>query len=104
MYKIGVIGPMERVMCFMAAGFTVYAASTPEEGSKMLSAAQKDGCAVIYIVPELAEDISEDIKKLASLPTPAVIPLPIKGGGYGIQQLRSAVERAVGADIIFNQK
>lgn len=104
MYKIGVVGQRDRVMCFMAAGFSVYSAENAGEASKMLTAAKNDGCAVIYIVPDLAGEIAEDIKKYAGAPIPAVIPLPEAGGGYGITQLKGAVERAVGADIIFNEK
>ena len=104
MYKIGVVGAQDRVMCFMAAGFSVYPANDAENAAKMLTAAKNDGCAVIYIVPELAELVADEIKKYAGLTVPAVIPLPEAGGGYGITQMKGAVERAVGADIIFNQK
>ncbi len=103
MYKIGVIGQRDRVMCFMAAGFSVYSAENAEEAAKMLTTAKNDACAVIYIVPDLAGEIAEEIKKYASSTVPAVIPLPEAGGGYGISQLKGAVERAVGTDIIFNQ-
>ena len=104
MYKIGVIGERDRVMCFMAAGFSVYEADSAETAAEKLKAATNDGCAVIFITPDLAELIAGDIKKLSSQTLPAVIPLPEEGGGYGITQLKGAVERAVGADIIFNQK
>lgn len=104
MYKIGVIGEEKKVMCFMAAGFCVYAANTPEEGAKMLKKAKSEYCAVIYITPELCPGMAEDIKKYADSTLPAIIPLPEKGGGYGITQLSGAVERAVGADIIFKEQ
>lgn len=104
MYKIGVVGQRDRVMCFMAAGFSVYPAEDAAEAAKALTSAAGDGCAIIYIVPDLAGEISEEIKKYAGSPVPAVIPLPEAGGGYGITQLKGAVERAVGADIIFNQQ
>ena len=68
MYKIGVVGQRDRVMCFMAAGFSVYSAENAGEASKMLTAAKNDGCAVIYIVPDLAGEIAEDIKKYAGVP------------------------------------
>ena len=100
MYKIGIVGPRERVMCFMAAGFTVYEAGDAESAAKSLRRAADDGCAVIYVVPSLATEIAGD----ANRPIPAVIPLPEAGGGCGITQMRSAVERAVGADIIFKEK
>lgn len=103
MYKIGVIGPADRVMCFKAAGFEIYDARTAEEAEAALKTARKADCAIIYIVPDLAEQIAESIKRLAKDTLPAVIPLPEAGGGYGITQLKGAVERAVGADIIFKE-
>lgn len=103
MYKIGVVGQRDRVMCFMAAGFSVYSAEDELDAAKMLKAAKDDGCAVIFIVPDLAEKIADDIKKYSEQTVPAVIPLPEAGGGYGITQMKNAVERAVGADIIFGQ-
>ncbi|MBE6713923.1 MAG: V-type ATP synthase subunit F [Ruminococcaceae bacterium] len=104
MYKIGVIGDAKKVLCFMAAGFCVYEAKDPTEGARMLKKAKNDGCAVIYVYPDLAAEMAEDIKKYADSTIPAIIPLPQKGGGYGITQLRGAVERAVGADIIFKEQ
>lgn len=104
MYKIGVIGQRERVSCFMAAGFSVYEAFDNETAAAALKKAKGDECAVIYIVPELCEGIADDINRLCGEALPAVIPLPEAGGGYGIKQMSRAVERAVGADIIFNER
>lgn len=104
MYKIGVIGQRERVACFMAAGFSVFEAWDAPSASAALKASRADGCAVIYIVPELGEAIAEDIDRLAGEILPAVIPLPEAGGGLGIRQMSRAVERAVGADIIFKER
>lgn len=103
MYKIGVVGRREKVACFMAAGFAVYEA-TGEDASAALKAAKNDRCAIIYIEPDLVEAVLDDIEKLSNQVIPAVIPLPEAGGGYGMAQLKSAVERAVGADIIFNKE
>ena len=104
MSKIGVVGAADKVMCFMAAGFSVYDAGDAKQAAAGLRRAKNDGCAVIFITPELAEDISGEIEKYTGAAVPAVIPLPEAGGGYGITQLRHAAERAVGADIIFNGK
>ncbi len=104
MYKIGVIGQRERVSCFMAAGFSVYVASGPDEAAAALKKAKSEDCAVIYIVPELCNGIENDIDKLSGEVLPAVIPLPEAGGGIGIRQMSRAVERAVGADIIFKER
>lgn len=104
MYKIGVIGPRQRIACFMAAGFHIYEADSAEEASAALKKAKNESCAVIYIVPSLAAEIEEDIQKLSREALPAVSVLPEAGGGMGIKQLSRAVERAVGADIVFKEK
>jgi len=102
MSKIGIIGERDRVLCFLAAGFAVY---TVEKAD--LSAAERTlkkaaaECAVLFITADLAEALKEPIAKYNSVPTPAIIPLPEKNGGYGTALLKHAVERAVGADIVF---
>lgn len=99
MYKIGVLGERESVMPFLAAGFSLYEATSAEEAEKKLASAANDGCAIIFVQPTIAKQISQAIDKYAFMPTPAVIPLPEAGGGCGAEILKRAVERAVGADI-----
>lgn len=101
MYNIGVVGKREKYLYFMACGFRVYDVATTEDVASQLRKAKNENCAVIFIDPELAALVPEELEKYAGNPTPAVIPLPAAGGGYGIQQLKKAVEKAVGADIIF---
>lgn len=102
MYKIGVLGDRDTVMPFLAAGFCVYEADSATEAEKKLKLAVRDGCAIVFVQPAIAQEISEAIDKYASSPTPAVIPLPEAGGGYGMDILKRALERAVGADILSN--
>ncbi len=101
MYKIGVIGKREKILCFMASGFSIYNARDASSAASALKNAKNDDCAIIYISPETAELIPNEIAKYSGHMTPAIIPLPSAGGGLGTAQLKKAVERAVGADIIF---
>ena len=50
--------------------------------------------------------IQSEIDKYADLRIPAIIPIPGAGGslGIGIANVKKSVERAVGSDIIFNDK
>ena len=104
MYKIGIIGQRERVMCFMAAGFSIYEAADAAQAAESLKAAKNDGCAVIYIVPSVAQLIPEEIAKYSGGTVPAVIPLPEAGVPRGSTQRKSAVVRAVAADTIFKEQ
>lgn len=102
MYKAAVIGDRQSVMGFKALGLTVKFAETPEQAATELHSLARDGHAVIYITEQLAAHIASDIAEYLDLPEVAVIPIPSKDGvlGIGDRELHSAVERAVGADIL----
>ena len=101
MYKIGVVGPRDQVLAFMAAGFTVYNAETGREALAALKKGKNENYAILYITAALAAEIEEEIARLSADTLPAIVTLPDTGSGYGTAQLKRAVERAVGADIIF---
>ena len=106
MYKIGIIGERDSVMGFMAIGFAVHEAPDPETAAKILHTLAKDETyAIIFIVENYAKVISEDIARYKDSPLPAVISIPGRAGsdGSGMAAIKSAVERAVGADILFKE-
>ncbi len=85
----------------MAAGFTVYDAQSPREALSALKRAKEENCAILYITAALAREIEKEIARLSADTLPAIVTLPDRDSGYGTAQLKHAVERAVGADIIF---
>ena len=105
-YKIGVIGDKESVKGFRAVGFTVFEAGNPEKAGDILSKAAKEDYAVIYITENLAEKMQNIISEYKNAPLPAIITIPGKNGsdGFGLNQIKKTVERAVGADILFKEK
>jgi len=106
MYKIGIIGDRDTVLGFMALGFTVEDVTNAEDAAKKLHAMAKSGSyAVIFITENYAVQMEEDVNRYKDMPLPAVISVPGQGGstGYGMNNIRSAVERAVGADILFKE-
>ena len=94
MYKIGVIGRRESILCYMAAGFEIYGAASKDEATAQITKAKADGCRIIYITDELAENISD----------PAVIPLPQKDAQFGFKRMSDATVKAIGSDIIYKEK
>ncbi len=102
MYKIGVIGRKESVMCFMASGFEVSVAESAENAAACLKKMVADNCAVIFLTEEFAPLLVEETDKYKDVPVPAVITIPAASGrmGYGMDTLRRACERAVGMDIL----
>lgn len=102
MYKAAVIGDRQSVMGFRALGLTVRCAESAEEAAEALHSLAESGHAVIYITEHCASNIPQDIAQYIDRPDVAVIPIPSKDGtlGIGNRELHSAVERAVGADIL----
>ncbi len=106
MYKIGVIGDRESVLGFMSVGFSTVITDTPEEAANALKEMADNGFAIVYVIEDTALAIQETIALYKDSPLPAIIPVPGKNGsaGLGLKWLKSSVERAVGADILFKDQ
>ncbi|WP_458863258.1 V-type ATP synthase subunit F [Acidaminobacterium chupaoyuni] len=105
MYKAAVIGDSQTVIGFRAIGLAAYAVRDGEEAARCLHRLARESFAVIYITEQLAVQIPQEIARYDDTAEVAVIPIPSKDGmlGIGRQSLHSAVERAVGADILKEQ-
>ncbi|MDD2215450.1 MAG: V-type ATP synthase subunit F [Eubacteriales bacterium] len=103
MYKIGVIGPWDSVSGFKAVGLTAFPVRDSEEAKEILDRIINDNYGILYIVEGLYKDMTQEIEKYKDMRIPAIIPIPGMDGSYGIGRanLKKAVERAVGADILF---
>lgn len=102
MYKTAVLGDRASVLGFMSVGFTVAEASGAEEASHALKRLVNEDHAVIFVTEDVAQMIGDEIEKYRSKPLPAIILIPGKSGslGIGMANIKSSVERAVGADIL----
>ena len=91
--KIAVVGDKGSVLGFKSVGFEVFMATTQQEIQDVMHTLCKGDYGIIFIT-EYKES-----------PTPAIIPIPGKDGslGIGIKNVKKNVERAVGADILFNE-
>lgn len=106
MYKIGVIGDKDSVMGFLALGLTVFEASGREETAACIRQTAAEGYAAVYITEQAAKDVTDVIDEYKDSELPAIILIPgIQGSlGIGMAGVKKSVERAVGADILFNDK
>lgn len=107
MRKIGIIGDRNSILGFMALGFAVHEVNKSEEAAEKLHRlAKSEEYAVIFITEDLAMSIEGDIAKYKDAPLPAITVIPGANGstGYGMANIKSAVERAVGADILFKNE
>ena len=103
-FKIAVIGDRESIMGFRALGLDVYPADTDsvKDIFKKVVKAEDPAYAIIYLTEELSVPIQAEIAALKDNLTPAVILVPSRKGslGMGMAALNSAVERAIGSNIL----
>lgn len=101
-YRIAVLGDKDSVLGFRALGLSTYAVDSVEEARTTLHRIAKEDFAVIYVTETLAVELEHDINRYKDELTPAIILIPGKEGslGIGMSNIKKAVERAVGADIL----
>lgn len=102
MYKIAVMGDRDSVLGFKALGLDVCPIQDVEEGRQALRQMAKENYAIIYMTEQLASQLQPEIARYKDSLTPAIILIPGKEGslGIGMANVKTAVERAVGADIL----
>ena len=91
-------------MGFKALGLEACPVANAEEARETLRRLTKDSedYAIIYVEENLAQELQHEIDKFKDVPKPAIILIPGKDGslGIGMANVKRAVERAVGADIL----
>lgn len=103
--RMGVIGDRDSILAFKALGMEVFDAQNGIQAGQMLRRLIKEDFAVVLITEQLAEENAELIRKYKPLAYPAIIPIPgIYGtNGFGMEGIKQDVEKAIGADILFNK-
>ena len=101
-YKIAVLGDKDTVLGFKALGLDTFPAQTADEARVILHRLAKEDYAVVYLTEQFAAQMEADIARFKDSLTPAIILIPGKEGslGIGMRNIKQAVERAVGADIL----
>jgi V/A-type H+/Na+-transporting ATPase subunit F len=106
MHKIGVVGDKDSVLAFKSLGIAVFPVTQPKEASLLINRLAKGDYAVIFVTESIAKDIEETIDRYKTVPFPAIILIPGNQGslGLGIQGVKDSVEKAIGADILFQER
>lgn len=101
--KIAIVGDGDSIMVFRAAGVATFPAEDEKKARDVMRRIAKE-YKVIFLTEELARPLSEFLKRFDEEPYPVVLSIPSKNGstGYGTELLKSAMERALGVDILFN--
>ena len=102
--KMAIIGSDDSVFAFKAVGVDAYSAFSPESAESLLKKIAKE-YQIIFITDVLAKGMDEIIKRYLNSAYPVIISVPSKNGsnGYGMESIKSTMEKALGVDILFNQ-
>jgi V/A-type H+-transporting ATPase subunit F len=104
--RIAVLGDRASVLGFKALGFDAVVAEEPEAARAALRRLVQQEYAVVYVVEATAVAIMETIDAYADRPLPAIVLIPGSRGrlGLGLAKMKRAIEKAVGADILFGKE
>lgn len=102
--KAAIIGDADSILAFKALGVDTFPAKSYFEVQNTLKLLARD-YAVIFITEDIAESMQDLLLRYKTRPFPAVIPIPSAQGssGFGMKGLARDVEKAIGADILFNK-
>ncbi len=103
--KIAIIGDGDSVLAFKAVGIDAYPVTDGEQAGETLKKLAKS-YAIIFVTDVIAKEIDEIISRYVASTYPIVMSVPSKSGsnGYGIEKIKHAMEKALGVDILFNDK
>ena len=106
MYNIAVLCDRDSIYGFAALGLDIYPVEGAAEALETLKKLDGGSYAVIYITEQLASLLERELAKYDDCRIPAIIPIPgaVGNTGIGVANVKRAVERAVGSDIIFGGK
>ena len=102
MSKIAVMGDKDSICGFASLGLETIPLEDATAAAETLKKLAGNDYAVIYITEALAVKITDEIDKYRNRTAPAIILIPgITGNtGLGMSNVRRAVEKAVGSDIL----
>ncbi len=101
--KMGAVGERDAVLAFKAMGMRVEIAQTQHEVHRAVMKLANEGVPVIFITERAAQLSPETMERFKSSANPVLIPIPGSQGtnGFGMQRVKANVEKAIGADILF---
>ncbi|MBE7077336.1 MAG: V-type ATP synthase subunit F [Clostridiales bacterium] len=101
--KTAIVGNGDGIMVFKAAGVDTYPAEDEKKAKDILRKLAKD-YQIIFLTEDLARPLTEFLKRFDEEAYPVVVSIPSgESGGYGMEVLKSAMDRALGVDILFHK-
>ncbi len=100
--KMAIVGNGDEILVFKAAGVATFPAENDKKAREVLRKIAKE-YQIIFLAEDLAKQLTEFLKRFDEAPYPVVVSIPTgASGGYGMEVLKTAMERALGVDILFH--
>jgi V/A-type H+-transporting ATPase subunit F len=100
--KMAIVGNGDGIMVFKAAGVDTFPAEDDKKARETLRKIAKE-YQIIFLTEDLARPLTDFLKRFDEAPYPVVVSIPSgESGGYGMEVLKNAMERALGVDILFH--
>ena len=101
--KMAIIGDGDSVLAFVAGGVDAYSATDADTAENLIKKLAKE-YQIIFITDVLAKLVDDIIKRYTTSTYPIILPVPSKNGsnGYGVENIKRAMDRALGVDILFH--
>jgi V/A-type H+-transporting ATPase subunit F len=102
--KMAIVGDGESITVFKAAGVATFPAEDGKKAREIIRTIAKE-YSIIFVTEELARALADFLKVFDEEAYPVILSIPSKNGstGLGQESLKSAMERALGVDILFNK-
>lgn len=102
---IAVVGDKDSILAFKAIGLDVFPVETEVQARDTVHTLARS-YSVIFITEKFAKQIESLTKRYLARPYPVIVPIPSSEGntGYGLELIKANVEKAIGADILFNKE
>lgn len=104
--RIGIIGDPDSILAFKAVGVETFGVSAGSEAKEYIKEMARKNFKVIFITEKLAIELKEFLQKYREMTYPAIVPIPTSKDslGIGMEGIKSDMERAIGADILFRNE
>ena len=101
--KTAIVGNGDGIMVFKAAGVDTFPAENEKKARDILRKIAKE-YQIVFLTEDLARQLTEFLKRFDETPYPVVVSIPSgESDGYGMEVLKTAMERALGVDILFHK-
>ena len=102
---IAIVGDKDSVLAFKAIGVDVFPVENEMQARDKVHTLARS-YSVIFVTEQVALWIEMLIKRYQARPYPVIVPLPSAEGnkGLGLMGIKANVEKASGADILFDKK